>query len=67
MIQILIPDLQSQDLKSLPFKSGNNDLISDAINRALDARKILGGGRNLGSDILPEPTHVGPLPGPEFG
>ncbi len=55
MTQILISDdLQSHELQSFPLKGRSTDLVSAAINRALDARKVLGGGSNV------DPTHIGP-------
>ncbi len=69
MTQVSISELQSQDIQSLIslVESENNGLINTAIDRALDARKISGGGSNSGFIIFAEPTHCGPLPVPEFG
>lgn len=66
MTKILISDLQSHNLQFFSLSSGSNNLVTAAINRALDAREILGGGSGLCQGIIPEPTHVGPLPGPEI-
>jgi hypothetical protein len=51
MTKILISDLQSHNLQFFSLNSGSNDLVSAAINRALDAREILGGGSGLGQGI----------------
>jgi hypothetical protein len=68
MTKISISELQSQDIQPLLslIESENDGLIDTAINRALDARKISGGGSNSGLIIFTDPTHCGPLPGPEF-
>lgn len=68
MNEVSITELKNRDiLPLLPLiKIENYGLIDTAINRALDARKISGGGSNSGPIILNDPTHCGPLPGPEF-
>jgi hypothetical protein len=53
MTQIIISDLQSDDLDSLPLllKDGQKELIDISIKRSLDARKISGGA--VGTKLRP--------------